>query len=337
MRFYVRDPLARKAAYLEFQDDCRRVRDGLRPSRVIETDIYITRRCNLRCSYCYFREYFNPPDRTPPPDPSLTDLRRLLDRIEGNTYCLVILGGEPFSREDFGEFLRDARRRDIYSLRVSTNGLYLRSKKEVLPLIDRLSVSFDCTRSAEYPQRMQQLLVDIVATQKELKERFPRLCLAWTTARHDDFQRDVRPLLDYAIAHNFEVKFLPVKFNQQVDWAAHQRIVEQAIQYAPPRTITNDLEHTRRLGSEFLLTSCLQGIQYYIDIKGQFLYPCDEFPDQVVGSVHEHTLAHLFDAGVQKYGVFPKRSSVCAQCPSGCHSDNSYIFRHPEAQMADLK
>lgn len=336
MRFYVRDSRMREAARAEFLQDCRRIQEGLRPKRVLETDIYITKRCNLRCSYCYFYKYFDRIDCPLPKDPSLDNLKLLLDKLDGKTYCLVVLGGEPFSRSDFLEFLGYARTKDIYSIRVSTNGLYLKQKKEALLLIDRLTVSFDCTRSKEYPDRMKQLLTDIVVVKEELGEGFPHLCLAWTTGLNDNFYEDVRPLLDYAINHKFEVKFLPVKEDQKVNWTKHKYLVMQALEYASQKTVTNDPEHTKKLSPAFVFDNCLQGIQYYIDFEGQFLYPCDEFPSQRVGSIYEHTLDDLFDIGMKKFGVYPREGTVCSHCPSGCHSDNSYILRYPEVQLKDL-
>lgn len=336
MRFYVRDRDARAAARAEFIRDCERVERGLSPKRVLETDIYITKRCNLQCSYCYFRDYFDHPDRPLPPDPSLDSLETLLDRVEGKTYCLVVLGGEPFSRPDFTEFLTYARTKDIYSIRVSTNGLYLKRKKDALPLIDHLTVSFDCTRTREYPDKMRQLLADICEVKEELREEFPHLCLSWTTGLDDDFQKDVRPLLDYAIQHEFNVKFLPVKIDRRVDWARHKHIVLQALEYATPERITNDPQHTENLGSEFVFNNCLQKVQYYIDFEGQFLYPCDEFPDQKVGSIYDYTPDELFEAGVRKFRAYPRENTICSHCPSGCHSDNSYIFRFPDRQLKDL-
>lgn len=336
MRFYIRDRRVRKAARLELIEDCQRIQKGLRPKRVLETDIYLTKRCNLHCSYCYFRDYFCNAKQQSPKDPSLDELKLILDKIDGKTYCLVVLGGEPFGRDDFFEVIKYARTKDIYSIRVSTNGLYLTRKQEVLPLIDRVAVSFDCTRTSEYPDQMKILLSDIVAVRDKMGKDFPRLCLAWTTGLKDDFENDVVPLLEYASKYGFEVKFLPVKDGQKVDWHKHKQIVMKALEYAPSGAVTNDPVHTKKLSPHFVFENCLQGVQSYIDLQGRFLYPCDEFPNQTAGSVYEYTLDDLFEAGLRKYGVYPRVGTVCSHCPSGCHSDNSFILRNPEIQIRDL-
>jgi radical SAM protein with 4Fe4S-binding SPASM domain len=129
---------------------------------------------------------------------------------------------------------------------------------------------------------------------------------------------------------------LPVKKAQCVNWAHHRQVVLRALEYAGPEWVTNDPQHTAQLSDRFVRDTCLQQIQYYIDFEGQFLYPCDEFPNQKVGSVFEQSLDRLWQAGVRHYGPYPLQDGVCAHCPSGCHSDNSHIFTFPERQLRDL-
>jgi hypothetical protein len=101
-------------------------------------------------------------------------------------------------------------------------------------------------------------------------------------------------------------------------------------------TVTNELSHTLQLNDEFVMRNCLQGVQYYIDFRGQFLYPCDEFPEQAVGSIYEYDIDALYERGRRRFGDYPKRASICGHCPSACHSDNSFILRNPERQLSDL-
>src|SRR5258708_4606099 len=131
--------------------------------RAFETDIYVTNVCNLRCDYCYFyfEDYFVQDSHHDHKNATVQELRTLLEKLSGHTYCLVVLGGEPFSRHDFKEFLTHARSQDIYSIRVTTNGLYLKAKQDVLPLIDTLTVSIDAMRIKQYPRQMNRLLDDL--------------------------------------------------------------------------------------------------------------------------------------------------------------------------------
>ncbi|MGY2062410.1 radical SAM protein, partial [Nocardia gipuzkoensis] len=148
MLITVRDPVRRAAVREEFRADVERLQRGSDARRAFETDIYVTNACNLRCNYCYFyfEDYFAEPSHHARENVSLDTLRALADRLSGHTYCVVVLGGEPFSRRDFGDLLTHMRTLDIPSIRVSTNGLLLRHNKHLLPLVDTLTVSIDAMR-----------------------------------------------------------------------------------------------------------------------------------------------------------------------------------------------
>jgi MoaA/NifB/PqqE/SkfB family radical SAM enzyme len=189
-------------------------------------------------------------------------------------------------------------------------------------------------RVRQYPRQENRLLKDLSDLKAEFGDALPKIIPSWTTSPDDDFEKDVRPLLDFAVAHEFVVKFLPLKVNQHADWEKQRSIILQAIEYAGPQYVTNQLGHTVQLETQYGGRNCLvQGNQFYIDYEGQFLYPCDEYAHQKVGSVYEHDLDELYEEGVRRFGNYPRNDGICAHCPSGCHSDNSYILRFPERQL----
>jgi MoaA/NifB/PqqE/SkfB family radical SAM enzyme len=251
---------------------------------------------------------------------------------------MVVLGGEPFTRPDFKQFLAYARTKDIFSIRVTTNGLFLKRKKDLLPLIDTLTVSIDAMRIRQYPKQMARLLDDLHDLKNEFGEDLPRIVPSWTTASDDDFDRDVKPILDFSREHGFIVKFLPLKVDQHADWPKEREMILAAIDYLGSEGVTNQVPHTLQLADEYGSRNCLvNGNQFYIDFDGQFLYPCDEYAHQKVGSAFDQDVATLYEEGVRRYGAFPVAGSICAHCPSGCHSDNSFILRNPDRQLRWLE
>jgi MoaA/NifB/PqqE/SkfB family radical SAM enzyme len=336
MLLTVRDPERRHAARAELVQDLDRVRCGQPMSRAFETDIYVTNACNLRCSYCYFyfEDYFVQDSHLGHADVSLDTLQKLVEKLSGRTYSIVVLGGEPFSRRDFKTFLRHVRSQDIYSTRVTTNGLYLKAKQDLLPLVDTLTVSIDAIRIKQYPKQMKRLLDDLRYLREQYGDDLPTIVPSWTTSPSDSFEEDVKPILDFTIENNFVMKFLPLKVDQHADWASERDMALQALDYAGSRYVTNDRAHTLQLSDDFGRQNCLvSGNQFYIDFAGNFLYPCDEYAHQKVGSLLDSDIPTLIAEGESKYGTFPVNGSICAHCPSGCHSDNSYILKHPDRQL----
>jgi MoaA/NifB/PqqE/SkfB family radical SAM enzyme len=80
--------------------------------------LYVTRRCNLSCDYCFFRD----PRK---PDLPNADLERILDRMwELGIAFLAFHGGEPTLRKDFPELVRYAHDKGFF-LYLNTNGTRL--------------------------------------------------------------------------------------------------------------------------------------------------------------------------------------------------------------------
>lgn len=89
---------------------------------------HITERCNLRCSHCY-------QESAPPPEPPLSQLLAILDRIDAFTSFLrdrakapvpvhiTITGGEPFLHPGFIPLIRRiAARPDRWTFAILSNG-----------------------------------------------------------------------------------------------------------------------------------------------------------------------------------------------------------------------
>jgi radical SAM protein with 4Fe4S-binding SPASM domain len=90
----------------------------------ISVDINITRRCNLRCSFCSA----NPAEVGDPcvtEELSLEELHDLFEQIEEmGVFYIRLAGGEPLIRADIYDILKDLRNFSFYKL-VLTNGIPL--------------------------------------------------------------------------------------------------------------------------------------------------------------------------------------------------------------------
>jgi MoaA/NifB/PqqE/SkfB family radical SAM enzyme len=290
----------------------------------------------MSCSYCYVREYF---DRGCVfKDPDIQLLCCLIDRIASKTYGLVVLGGEPLIRKDLSQVLAYARERGIPSIRVSTNGTFVRDSTEVLRYVDRLNISLDATRKREFPQLVDKMLIDLQKAQRALGTEFPAVCISYTLSDSEIFETDVLPIINYAQANGFDIKFLPCKYpNKEVDWGLLRGIVEKTRGYVGDEMLLNITDLVAQISHEFLFRNCLQGMQFYIDFEGYFLYPCDEYPEHRVGRIYDHSVEDLYRMGMVKYGSYPSATEkTCLRCKSYCHAENSYGFRHPEKQLAKL-
>lgn len=99
----------------------------------------VTFRCNSRCCYC------GRPDAYPG-EVGITEVPSILESLWAlGTRWLVLSGGEPLLREDIAEIARMARERGFHVL-LSTNGILLQRRQEILRWVDHITLSLDGPR-----------------------------------------------------------------------------------------------------------------------------------------------------------------------------------------------
>ena len=135
-RFDVQE-VAKVCAQIEGRNFVRAVPE---PEEAFTLRLYMTNKCNLRCTHCfmYASEALN--------DELTTDeILRLLEECRSCGCVKVILtGGEVLMRKDFGDVVRAADSLGMY-VQVLTNGTLWteQSVRELSPYIDEVQVSID--------------------------------------------------------------------------------------------------------------------------------------------------------------------------------------------------
>jgi len=94
-------------------------------SQTVLTNLLITNRCNLRCSYCFM----NAGTSGTVYEPSLEDIRKLMLQARNQkpmgSKAIQITGGEPTIRDDLFEIIRVAKEVGFSHIQVNTNGIKL--------------------------------------------------------------------------------------------------------------------------------------------------------------------------------------------------------------------
>ncbi|MBF0624367.1 MAG: radical SAM protein [Magnetococcales bacterium] len=111
----------------------------------VRVSFLVTKRCNLRCFYCYAMDVI---ENKALQEPSLADLTGILDQIHAaGCRWINILGGEPLIRKDIDQFIDYARAKGFF-LELTTNGFYVRQHIEALRQLDHLCISLDGNKEA---------------------------------------------------------------------------------------------------------------------------------------------------------------------------------------------
>lgn len=116
-RAYTYADLARQALTMPYDLYCR---DG-RSCPPLNIALFVTVRCNARCTMCNLRSLLNDPAMADMPLPRIA---QLLDQVQPFRPSFILFGGEPTLRPDLPDIIRMIRERGM-SAGMFTNGLVL--------------------------------------------------------------------------------------------------------------------------------------------------------------------------------------------------------------------
>ena len=148
--------------------------------RPLVTNFYITKRCNLRCRYCY------PPGDEP--EVATAVALELLEKIRPHNPVLNLTGGEPLLHPGLPALLRKARELQFFPLILSTNGIMIERVLNHLHYVDHLIISLDSVAESA-----NDLLSGVPGATRQIVESI-RLCAALAP------QNDYRLSLHAALA-----------------------------------------------------------------------------------------------------------------------------------------
>ncbi len=121
--------------------------------------LWVTRKCNLTCQYCYVYDNNYPELDT-------DGMKRAVDHIKNVLGCnlIALMGGEPTIRRDLPEIIQHMTDVDVSSY-MTTNGLLLTDKKifDICDAgLDVLELSFDGMQETPVSRKAGRKLVDTI-------------------------------------------------------------------------------------------------------------------------------------------------------------------------------
>lgn len=150
--------------------------------------------CNLRCPLCTTGagEMTRPNGRM-----SLETFTTIMDKLGEHIFFLLIYHqGEPYLNQNFFEFVRLAKQRNIY-VTTSTNGHYLSAenvRRTVECGLDSMIISLDGTTQDSFARyrrggNLEQVIAGIrllIAEKKKRKSRTPNVALQFLVMKHNE-------------------------------------------------------------------------------------------------------------------------------------------------------
>lgn len=169
----------------------------------------VTDRCNLRCVYCMAEEMTFLPKKD---ILSLEELHEVsVAFVELGVKKIRVTGGEPLVRRNIGSFLRGVGElQGLDELALTTNGVLIEKHLPDLLAsgIKRLNVSLDSLDGETFAaltrfDKLEEVKQGLsAAKQAGLKVRLNAVVLKNMNSK------DVQPLVDYALANEFDIAFI---------------------------------------------------------------------------------------------------------------------------------
>ncbi len=169
--------------------------------------IFITSRCNNNCKYC-----FGPKNVAEMNFPKLKELFCLL-HVRG-VKAILLGGGEPLLRDDFGEILKELKRYNIKIFLDTSGDLFFRYRDLIVEHVSVIGLPVDFSDSSYRNEDNLKTVLEILSYYKELKKR-PIIRIG-TVITKDNFERldEIGELLkNYPVDIWKIYQFVPQNYN----------------------------------------------------------------------------------------------------------------------------
>jgi MoaA/NifB/PqqE/SkfB family radical SAM enzyme len=117
----------------------------LRRRTPVRVSLLVTKRCNLRCFYCYAKDILNARDVKEPTREQLIDILDQMDAL--GCRWVNVLGGEPLIRDDIDDIISHALAKKMY-VTLTTNGYFVKRRLATLRKVHELCISLDGDKEA---------------------------------------------------------------------------------------------------------------------------------------------------------------------------------------------
>ncbi|MGE5679737.1 MAG: radical SAM protein [Bacillota bacterium] len=302
--------------------------------------LYVTHRCNLRCTYCSDGcsnpFYLDSREELP-----VKDIRKVLEKIVRTTRYLDITGGEPLLRDDIIEIITCARQCGFKGIFLNTNGLLLDRFPGIIDKVDMLSVSLDSL----YPERLKNfyrtdinnvntILNNIKCISKDNNKKKFFL----SSVIMPDNINDVIEVAEFCMNHKIGFTASP---QLKGILAAEELFDSDKYRTCIDYIISRKKKGLRVLGSveyyktirDFRSYKCFPLLHTAIDPSGKLYLPCLELKGKMVNLMEFESLG---DAIVSRFNGAPHQPDCGNVCHILCHAGLSLLIKNMSVSLSEL-
>jgi MoaA/NifB/PqqE/SkfB family radical SAM enzyme len=275
----------------------------------------ITRKCNLKCSYCYMDASING-EEIP-----FSDIEKIVDYIsEKGVMEVRLTGGEPTLHSCFTDIVRRLQERNIY-VSIGTNGCWTGKVLDYLVQVDNMLLIISLDGEEETNQKLRGNNYKIVKENiKKLREVNKECKIRVNTVLTKRNYRNIEKLFLFAKTYHLDyINFIPLKPQVRVKEVKNEMLTAEEYDEAVNEMVRFRKKYNVKFNTSILLTDyaaeimqdglysnktfCMAGreatnLDYDFQTKMYRLYGCSYCPVANVnydGRLKEYLLAGEFD------------------------------------------
>jgi MoaA/NifB/PqqE/SkfB family radical SAM enzyme len=281
----------------------------------------VTKRCNFRCTYCYAESN----DRicsVSPEDLNFEQNVELLKIMRKDVSNIYFSGGEPLLRQDMTDILKTCRELNYHTLSLTTNGILLPKKPEVVDYLNYLAISLDTLDEkkndtlsgvrAGTTAKIIQIIKDFAAMQKE-----KGFTLLLNAVIGKDNISDIYDLMDFCFRYNIGISvigqmenFHPIPYLR--DNPEYLKLVEHILDCNRRGYPVLGMPQFNETMLKFRDHSCFPLLIPTVYPNGDLLYPCEVLNRQRYNLLETGSIREAYRRGEQDVG-----SKI--ECPGECY------------------
>jgi MoaA/NifB/PqqE/SkfB family radical SAM enzyme len=301
--------------------------------RSLMVSLYLTRKCNLKCSYCV------PP--TVEVELSTSDIFRILEKVRPHSPALNITGGEPLVRADIVEVLKKAKELEFGPIWVNTNALILERREEVLEHLDYLSVSLDMLDERKWDnilgvggaaKKIKRNIVKYAQEQEKLNFRMTVHCVITP-----ETISDAPKIIDFCDAHGLKAAFSP----QSIEGNPHPELIHNDQYKESIREVIrlkkkgkpamNSATFLRQI-MDFVPHNCYPVMFPRVEANGYVYFPCGPMR-KLGGDLLEEKSLYKMMKKLAKTNSIPECRNKCFM---SCYMEGTSYVENPYLIFSDL-
>ena len=297
------------------------------------TNFYLTKRCNLRCRFCY-----------PPGDEKDLDVDTvliLLDKIRPHSPTINFTGGEPLLYKGIHSCLKRARELSFYPVILSTNGLLIHRYMDDLKYVDNLIFSLDSLDEKTNDticgkQGITKQIIHHIINCASLSDKLG-FRLSIHTAICPENINELSRIVEFCQLYNISWSASPehgryYPNSELVNNIEYSRCIDNLIKLKKEgKPITCSYQYLNKI-RDFSKHSCYPYISPRVEPDGRVYFPCQRMKKRYVYLQDYQNLYQL----MRKETSWFNHSGCSDRCFLACYLEVEQYLKHPFSLLKEI-